>query len=182
VGWDEHLAASSDLRLLGRYAPAWYRLDVNEAPEPKRTRRRSEQQLQLAPRPEPKVESAVPIPESAAVRPELVAPPVQAPQELAPPERASALEQSALFKQQVPVEKRAEVLRALRFLQSRGGAAPADSFAQHMNYPTMRARSLVASLAEKLSLDGEQPLSYDYVGQRVIFDAAKFKALYDEEP
>jgi hypothetical protein len=51
-----------------------------------------------------------------------------------------------------------------------------------MNYQPMRARSLVASLAEKLSLDGEQPLSFEYAGQRVVLDLAKFKALYGEEP
>ena len=97
-------------------------------------------------------------------------------------EEESALAKSVLFKQQVPAEKRAEMLRALRFLKGRGGAAPAETFAQYMNYQPMRARSLVASLAEKLSLDGEQPLSFEYAGQRVVLDLAKFKALYGEEP
>jgi hypothetical protein len=198
VGWDEPLSPSSDLRLLGRYAPAWYRLDVTE-PEAKRARKgpvsvsgKSSPQLTLTPRTEPPqqpVEAPTKASKPLSVRPTqpieaLLSEPPSALSPEAPAvfEEASALAKSELFKQQVPVEKRAEMLRALRFLKGRGGAAPAETFAQHMNYQPMRARSLVASLAEKLSLDGEQPLSFEYAGQRVVLDLAKFKALYGEEP
>jgi hypothetical protein len=187
VGWDDPSHVAEDLRLQPRYAPAWYRLHVDEESSlrPDRPRRKEPRQLALTARPSERPPYATP--EGAHPSP---APPQPPPTPILPTDEADApaiesgkLARSALFKQQIADPKdRQEVLRALAILKARGGRMPSDVFAQEMRYLPHRAASVVAALGEKLALDGMQPLRFERSSGSVLLDVTLFQALYGEEP
>jgi len=153
-------------RVVGAPVPQWWLLRVREPevvetrPSKKRRPKKPDNQLELP--------AVAPAP-SEEPSPNHEAPPVV---DLS----KHPLSKSKLFRSLAKTEReQEEVIRAVEFLQSRGGAATQEAFAGAMGDIEWRVPGLVSKLQGVLNVDGYQVLWFDQAGKQVRLDVGKLE-------
>jgi hypothetical protein len=96
---------------------------------------------------------------------------------------AHPLARSGLFCSLAPSKtQQAELIKAVRFLEGRNGAATAEDFAAAMGELAFRVRGLVSNLQAVLNVDGYQVLWFDEAGQQVRLERDRLAQQFEVTP